>query len=103
MLALVGVNVDCVASALLVVTVTDPLVPVLPPADVAVNVPVALFPVYFMPSDVRFATPELKSAAPVNLFVPESPDTEPVSGELAAIVTLSADASNNVTALLSAS
>ena len=41
--------------------VTLPLFPVFVP-DVAVKVPVPLLPVYFMPSAVRSATPEVKSA-----------------------------------------
>jgi len=80
--------------------VTLPLVPVLPLAEVAVNVPPLTLPVYFNPSVVRLATPELKSAALVNLFPPDSPDIVPVSGVTAVIVTLSIEALKLLTVLL---
>ena len=90
-----GIN-TCNFVAVPALIVTLPLVPVFPVPEVAVKVPVVALPVYFIPSVVRVATPELKSPAPVNLFPPDSPDTAPVSGEFAAIVTLSADASKVV-------
>ena len=77
--------------------VTLPDVPVYPlVAEVAVKLPVAAFPVYFNASAVRFATPEVKSAAFVNLLVPDNPDIEPVNGKLGVIVTLLAEASKVV-------
>ena len=73
--------------------VTLPLVPVLlPVAEVAVNVPPLALPVYFNPSVVRLATPEVKSAAFVSLLVPDNPDIVPVNGVTAAIVTVLVEA-----------
>ena len=63
--------------------------------EVAVKVPAPEVPVYFK-RVVRFATPEIKSDELVSLFVPDKPEIAPESGELAAIVTLSADALNDV-------
>ena len=80
--------------------VTLPLVPVLPLAEVAVNVPPLTLPVYFNPRVVKLATPEVKSAAPVSLLPPDNPDIVPVNGVTAAIVTLSIEALKPVTVLL---
>jgi hypothetical protein len=83
---------------MLIVTLPD--VPVYPPlAAVAVNVPLLALPVYFNPSVVRLATPELKSAAFVSLFPPDNPDIVPVNGVTAAIVTLLVEALKVLTTL----
>src|SRR5437899_2138896 len=81
--------------------VTLPDVPVLPVPEVAVNVPVVALPVYFIPNVVRLATPELKFPAWFSrLLAPEPrPETVPVNGALATMVTLSVAALNAVTVL----
>jgi hypothetical protein len=80
--------------------VTLPDVPVYPPlAEVAVKVPLLALPVYFKPRVVRLATPELKSAALVNLFPPDRPETIPVNGVTATIVTLLVEALKLLTGL----
>ncbi len=58
------------------------------------KVPIAALPVYFMPSEVRLATPPAKSLARLRtLFAPvPRPLTVPVSGETAVMVTLSVEA-----------
>ena len=78
---------------------TAPETPLLELCEVAVNVPLAALPVYVRPSAVKSATPALKSAALSRTFAPWSPETVPVSGTLAATVTWSPNALNDVTVL----
>ena len=79
-------NANFASEPTLIATVPD--VPTFPP-DVAVKVPDVAFPTYLIPSEVRFATPLLKSPAALSTepVAPEENVAVPVSGDTAAIVT----------------
>ncbi|CAM4372059.1 hypothetical protein AQBE111736_13755 [Aquirufa beregesia] len=87
-LALIGVKVEVAALATFALITIEVLVTAVPLAGVKVNVPVPVVPEYVNPVNVE--TPATKSAALVNLLVPDNPETVPAKLVLTVILLVAA-------------